>query len=1055
MLTSDLFKVLPFEESPIYFDGIKININIQDELKSRYFLFLNPNHTIIGVAKKLNKDIILQLEEVKRTLTKAKPSKRSRVPSANSFIHSDSDEELLRKYSYYLKGNNVKIENVYLNNRYGFLKEIQKKLMGINISNPSSSCSDKEKDFEKMMHQEIVSRYINSYTPYRGLLLYHGLGSGKTCTSISLIEGMSQSKKIFVMTPASLQANYRTQMKFCGDQLFRVNQFWKFEVIDSKEKRRSVYKLLNINEDHKLLNKFIEENNGIWLTEERPSNYKDLSLSERDQIGKQIDIMILCKYHFINYNGISTNSWNKNYKKDGNAFDNSVVIIDEAHNFVSRIINKINSNRTSISTIMYNEIMHAENCRVILLTGTPYINNPCELGVLFNLIAGYTKALFIPIKPIKSLEEDYFKKLFESMDTIDIIKYEESKKRLCIYKNPYGFIKLKDGSVKYDDSGLVYFGDFENKVKSILQSRSKDFTFLPPTRPIIKRLPDIKKEFDSYFVTEKNEIKQKTFFQTRIVGMVSYLGDKKELMPTIIKTDDDEDIFIEKVIMSKAQLKYYSSVRKDERKQDSNKKTKTKEDESISASYRFFSRAACNFVFPENMPRPMPVNILELEKKNLINENTMDLINENEMLEEPNGMYDMDDVEETKKDKTLNTYKIEIEKALREFETNPHLYFETDDSIEKLTRTRRDNPDVLSTYSPKFKAMIKNVLDRDNNGCHLIYSTFRTLEGIGLFRMVLLYHGYRELRIVKKANDFDIEVVSLKGSPYKESDYLEDRYFALYTGSESVEQKEIIRNIYNNNFTKLPNKVKATLTKMYKAKRGPKSDPKPTNILGELIQVLMITASGAEGIDLKNTRFVHVMEPYWHHVRINQVIGRARRICSHKDLPEELQTVKVFLYISKIGKEIETDEYLEIKTLDDSKTTDESLYSIMERKRELSQMFLDTLKEVSIDCVVNHEEKGKCFNYPMQIPKSKKGPNDYLIREDDYKEAPTFEGKTHTVTVKHTLQKMTIKSKGKTVSYAVDVDSTPYTLYDFDKFTKDGTQVQVGTYSKTDGLILN
>jgi len=277
----------------------------------------------------------------------------------------------------------------------------------------------------------------------------------------------------------------------------------------------------------------------------------------------------------------------------------------------------------------------------------------------------------------------------------------------------------------------------------------------------------------------------------------------------------------------------------------------------------------------------------------------------------------------------------------------------------------------------------------------------------------------------------------------------------LYTGSESVEQKEIIRNIYNNNFTKLPNKVKATLTKMYKAKRGHKSDKSPTNILGELIQVLMITASGAEGIDLKNTRFVHVMEPYWHHVRINQVIGRARRICSHKDLPEELQTVKVFLYISKIGKEIETDEYLEIKTLDNSKTTDESLYGIMERKRDLSKMFLDTLKEVSIDCMVNHEEKGKCFNYPLQIPKGKKGPNEYLITEDDYKEAPTFETKGQTVVVKHTLKKMTIKSNGKSVSYAVDVDSTPHILYDLEEFTRDGRKTQLGTYSKTDGLILD
>ena len=50
----------------------------------------------------------------------------------------------------------------------------------------------------------------------------------------------------------------------------------------------------------------------------------------------------------------------------------------------------------------------------------------------------------------------------------------------------------------------------------------------------------------------------------------------------------------------------------------------------------------------------------------------------------------------------------------------------------------------------------------------------------------------------------------------------------------------------------------------------------------------MITASGAEGISLKNVRFVHIMEPYWHPVK-RQVIGRARRICSHADLPKDLQ----------------------------------------------------------------------------------------------------------------------------------------------------------------------
>jgi hypothetical protein len=59
----------------------------------------------------------------------------------------------------------------------------------------------------------------------------------------------------------------------------------------------------------------------------------------------------------------------------------------------------------------------------------------------------------------------------------------------------------------------------------------------------------------------------------------------------------------------------------------------------------------------------------------------------------------------------------------------------------------------------------------------------------------------------------------------------------------------------------------------------------------------MISASGAEGINLRNVRYVHILEPYWHPVRIEQVVGRARRICSHQDLPAELRTVNVFLYL--------------------------------------------------------------------------------------------------------------------------------------------------------------
>ena len=77
-----------------------------------------------------------------------------------------------------------------------------------------------------------------------------------------------------------------------------------------------------------------------------------------------------------------------------------------------------------------------------------------------------------------------------------------------------------------------------------------------------------------------------------------------------------------------------------------------------------------------------------------------------------------------------------------------------------------------------------------------------------------------------------------------------------------------------------------------------------TNMYGEVIHLLMISSSGAEGIDLKNVRYVHITEPYWHPVRIDQVIGRAKRICSHKDLPEELQNVTIFMYLLSYNKQI-------------------------------------------------------------------------------------------------------------------------------------------------------
>ena len=64
----------------------------------------------------------------------------------------------------------------------------------------------------------------------------------------------------------------------------------------------------------------------------------------------------------------------------------------------------------------------------------------------------------------------------------------------------------------------------------------------------------------------------------------------------------------------------------------------------------------------------------------------------------------------------------------------------------------------------------------------------------------------------------------------------------------------------------------------------------PNNNRGEIIKIFMITSSGAEGISLKNVRYVHIMEPYWNFIRIDQVFGRAIRMKSHMDLPSIYET---------------------------------------------------------------------------------------------------------------------------------------------------------------------
>ena len=73
--------------------------------------------------------------------------------------------------------------------------------------------------FELSPHQVFIKNFLSYDTPYKGMLLYHGLGTGKTCSSIGVAEEMREymkrtglKRQIFVIASPNVQGNFRQQL---------------------------------------------------------------------------------------------------------------------------------------------------------------------------------------------------------------------------------------------------------------------------------------------------------------------------------------------------------------------------------------------------------------------------------------------------------------------------------------------------------------------------------------------------------------------------------------------------------------------------------------------------------------------------------------------------------------------------------------------------------------------------------------------------------------------------------------------------------------------------
>jgi len=162
------------------------------------------------------------------------------------------------------------------------------------------------------------------------------------------------------------------------------------------------------------------------------------------------------------------------------------------------------------------------------------------------------------------------------------------------------------------------------------------------------------------------------------------------------------------------------------------------------------------------------------------------------------------------------------------------------------------------------------------------------------------------------------------------------------------------------------------------------------------------------------------------------VVGRARRICSHQDLPVELRTVKVFMYVSTMSEEQKKDEkHIVLRLRDVSRldketpiTTDENLYEIASSKQKINNQILQAVKETAVDCNVysslsTNDKPVVCYGFGK-------------VESNSFSSYPSFEvdkiEKEIVSTIQWTAQEITFAGK----TFALRKDTME--VYDMDSY---------------------
>ena len=219
-------------------------------------------------------------------------------------------------------------------------------------------------DFNLREQQIIPTNFMSPDTPYKGLLIMHGTGTGKTCTAISIAEQFKEqvikyNTKIYVLTSGpNIKENFKSELLFCTGETYLKNKQILEQMTLADKDRESKIAIYNALQYYKILSykTFYKKVLGEKIAEKKIVGAEKIKTSyKKNEEGTFEREIVIDRI---------------------NNMDNSILIIDEAHNLTG------NEYGEAVKKIIKN----SKNLRLILLSATPMKNLADDIIDILNFL---------------------------------------------------------------------------------------------------------------------------------------------------------------------------------------------------------------------------------------------------------------------------------------------------------------------------------------------------------------------------------------------------------------------------------------------------------------------------------------------------------------------------------------------------------------------------------------------------------------------------------------------------------------------------------------------